>query len=69
MPIDGARAGAFIVVGYLPLALVGTVVFGYSVGNGTIGPVLSTAVLLTGIAYPAVFGALGGATATLLDNE
>lgn len=68
-PIAGGRAGAFVVAGYLPLALVGTVVFGYSVGDGTIAPVLPTTALLAGVAYPAVFGALGGAASTVVGGE
>ncbi|GAA0508440.1 hypothetical protein SAMN04488066_11148 [Halorubrum aquaticum] len=65
-PIEGVRAGGFVVAGYLPLALVGVLVFGYSIGDGAITPILPTAGLLAGIVYPAVFGAGGGAAASLL---
>lgn len=68
-PADGARAGGFVVVGYLPLAVVGAILFGYSVGDGTIAPDLLTAVLLAGIVYPAALGALGGVASTYLGSD
>lgn len=68
-PTEGALAGGLVAVGYLPLALFGVVAFGYSIGDGTIAPVLLTAGLLAGIVYPAVFGALGGTAGTLLGSE
>jgi len=58
---DGATVGALAVVGYLPLAIVGVLAFGYAVGDGTIAPDAITAVLLAGAVYPAVLGGLGGA--------
>jgi len=58
-----AIAGAFTVVGSLPRAILGIVLFSYSVGDGAIEPDAVTAVLLAGIVYPAVFGAIGGAAA------
>lgn len=66
---DAAIAGALVVVGYLPLAVVGALVtaytgsisiFGFEVGSVTIQPQLLPAVLLAGLVYPLVFGALGG---------
>lgn len=68
-PTEGALAGGLVAVGYLPLALLGVVAFGYSIGDGTIAPVLPTAGLLAGVVYPAVFGAVGGAAATVLTGE
>jgi hypothetical protein len=67
-PVDGAKAGAFVLVGYLPLAALGAFLFRYSVGDGAVAPDLVTAVLLAGAVYPAVFGAVGGAAATLLSD-
>jgi len=67
-PVDGAKAGAFVLVGYLPLAVIGAFLFRYSVGDGTVAPDPVTAVLLAGAVYPAVFGAVGGAGATLLSD-
>ena len=67
-PADGAKAGAFVLAGYLPLAVIGALLFRYSVGDGTVAPDLVTAVLLAGAVYPAAFGAAGGAGATLLSD-
>ncbi|SNZ03199.1 hypothetical protein SAMN06269185_0215 [Natronoarchaeum philippinense] len=58
---DGARTGAGVVAGYLPLAVLGILVFGYAVGEGQIGPDAITAVLLAGVVYPLAFGSVGGA--------
>ncbi|MUW13726.1 transporter [Halorubrum sp. CBA1125] len=65
-PAAGAASGALVVVGYLPLAAIGTFLFRYSVGEGAVAPVLVTA-LLAGIVYPVVAGAIGGAAAVLRD--
>ncbi|MFW6318456.1 MAG: transporter [Halorubrum sp.] len=65
-PVDGAKTGALVLVGYLPLAVIGALLFRYSVGDGTVAPDLVTAVLLAGAVYPAAFGGLGGAAAALL---
>jgi len=67
-PADGAKTGAFVLVGYLPLAVIGAFLFRYSVGDGTVAPDLVTAALLAGAVYPAAFGAVGGAGATLLSD-
>jgi hypothetical protein len=67
-PLDGARSGAFVAAGYLPLALVGAFLFRYAVGDGSVAPDVVTAVLLAGAVYPAAFGALGGAGSSLLGN-
>jgi hypothetical protein len=61
-PGSAAAAGAVVIVGYLPLAVVGAFVVGHSFGEGIrIAPDLVTAVALAGVVYPAFFGALGGA--------
>ena len=65
-PDGGARAGAFVLAGYLPLAVVGAFLFRYTVGDGSVAPTLVTAVLLAGVVYPVVFGAIGGAVSSLL---
>ena len=67
-PLDGARSGAFVLAGYLPLALVGAFLFRYAVGDGTVAPDIVTAALLAGAVYPGVFGAIGGAGSSLLGN-
>ncbi|MFB6103521.1 MAG: transporter [Halobacteriaceae archaeon] len=60
---DGALAGATVIVGYLPLAVIGTVVF--TAQNGA--PVLVQSVLLAGIVYPVAIAAIGGGIAAALD--
>jgi len=59
---SGALAGASIVVGYLPLAIIGTFVFTAQDG----APVLVQSVLLAGIVYPVAIGAIGGGIAAEL---
>lgn len=61
----GARAGAAVVLGYLPLAAVGAFVFTIRVGEATARPDLVPAVGVAGVVYPLVFGALGGALAAV----
>ena len=56
-PADGAIAGAAVAIGYFPLALAGRFLFSY---QGSAAPDLVTAVLLAGLVYPLVFGAIGG---------
>lgn len=60
-PVAGAVAGVAIVLGYLPLAVVGAVAVGIDIGDATAGPTLVAAILLAGLVYPLVFGAVGGA--------
>lgn len=65
-----AAAGATIVVGYFPLAGVGTILFETEVGfegqTLTQAPELSTTLLFVGLAYPLAFGAIGGLLASRL---
>ncbi|WP_302082319.1 hypothetical protein [Salinibaculum rarum] len=64
-----AALGASVVAGYLPLAVVGQLVFSYTeTGLGgtvgvTIAPVLLTSVLLVGLVYPLVCGTVGAVLA------
>jgi len=58
---SAAAAGAAVVVGYLPLAVVGALVVGHTLGGDVrIAPDVVTAVALAGLVYPAFFGAVGG---------
>jgi len=66
--MTGALAGVSVVLGYGLAAIAGVVVTGWSVSSegvlrfeASAGPDLLTAVLLAGIAYPLVLGAIGGA--------
>lgn len=63
---DGAVAGGSIIIGYVVLAVVGVFVFRYTLGDGFVGPVPARGVLLAGILYPAVFGAIGGGLAAAI---
>jgi hypothetical protein len=65
-PADGATAGAGVVLGYFPLALVGAFLFSY---QGNIAPDIVTALLLAGIVYPLVFGAIGGAVGPMIGGD
>jgi len=56
-PADGAIAGAAVAAGYFPLALVGRFLFSY---DGSVAPDIVTAILLAGLVYPLVLGAVGG---------
>ena len=61
-PGTAAAAGAAVVVGYLPLAVVGAFAFAHTFGGDIrVAPDLITAVALAGVVYPAFFGAVGGA--------
>jgi hypothetical protein len=57
---SGVRAGVTVTLGYAVLAVIGLFVFRYSVGDSSIHVDYALGVLLAGIVYPAVFGALGG---------
>lgn len=67
---DGAVAGATLALGTVLPALLGTIIF--SVENSIFGltvsqsPALVPGVLLVGLLYPAVFGAIGGVISTQL---
>ncbi|QWC18105.1 transporter [Halorubrum sp. 2020YC2] len=68
-PAEGARSGALVAAGYLPLAVVGTFLFRYAVtGGGSVAPDMVTAALLAGAVYPAAFGAIGGTASSLLSG-
>jgi predicted membrane channel-forming protein YqfA (hemolysin III family) len=63
-PADCAQAGTTVVIGYLPLAVVGIFLFSASSGvsgaDASVGPELATSVLLVGLLFPLLFGAVGG---------
>lgn len=54
--VDGARFGALITIGYFPLIAAGLVLFAYHDTRPDPVP----AILVAGLLYPIVFGALGG---------
>jgi hypothetical protein len=65
-PVDGVKAGATLALGAVVLALLGTFLFKISQGGSSASPDLMTGVLLVGLAYPAIFGSLGGFLSTQL---
>jgi len=64
---EAATSGATVVVGYLPLSIVIAFLVRVPVGQQVAGPDLLTAVLLAGVLYPLVCGAVGGAIAQIAD--
>jgi len=67
---DALRVGPSVALGYLPLAVVGTVLFAISLGESSGGsPTLLTAVVLAGVVYPVVFGTVGAVVGAVLAGE
>lgn len=66
-PADGAMAGATLALGAVVLALVGTFLFEISQSGVSTSPDLVKSILLVGIGYPAIFGAVGGVLSTQLN--
>lgn len=64
---DGAITGAAAAIGYFPLVAAGVFVFATEGSLGTAQPAFAEAVLIAGVIYPTVFGALGGVFAMLID--
>ena len=63
---SAAVAGALVAIGYFLLAAIGTVLFTHGIGDTgrsiAVDPL--TGVLLAGLIYPVVFGAIGGVLAS-----
>ncbi|MCY4731880.1 hypothetical protein KY092_15070 [Natronomonas gomsonensis] len=66
---DGAIAGALVVPGYLILSIVGAFLFRVEAGGASGQPDLLPAIILAGIVYPVVFGAIGGAIASVTAED
>lgn len=66
---NSALDGATVVVGYLPLSVVGVFLFEATVAGTAVGPSLAPGVLLAGVLYPAVFGAAGAGVAALTSGR
>ncbi|WP_324663866.1 hypothetical protein [Haloarcula sediminis] len=64
---DALRVGPAVTLGYLPLSVVGAVLFAISLGESSGGsPTLLTAVVLAGVVYPVVFGTVGAVVGAVL---
>ena len=61
---EGVLAGGAVVVGTLPLSLLGVFIFTITDEGAEIAPVLSDSLLFIGLLFPIIFGALGGALNT-----
>ena len=66
---DGAVAGALVVPGYLVCSVVGAILFRVEAGGASGEPDLLPAVLLAGLVYPLVFGAVGGVVAAVTTDD
>jgi len=66
---QGAMDGATIAIGYAVVAVVAVFLFGASRGDASIAPDPITGVLLAGIVYPLVLGAVGGAIAGVASSS
>lgn len=62
---NGAIAGTAIAIGYVAAAVVGLFVFQY----GGVRPDPTVAILVAGLGYPILFGAVGGAVAVRLFTQ
>ncbi len=64
-PRAGAKRGASVAFGYFPLVALGLVLFSY----GSTRPDPLPAILVAGILYPVVFGAIGGVLWIFVDRQ
>jgi len=70
---EAATAGATVIAGYLPLAAIGAFIFNKSADISRLGQSASfsfevdmaMAIILAGVAYPLIIGAIGGALTTV----
>lgn len=56
----GAKAGGTVVIGYLALSVIGVFIVQVGSGSTSASPDLVTGVVLAGVLYPAIAGAVGG---------
>ncbi len=66
---DGALAGGTIILGSVPLTLIGVFLFSVEEGGSELSPVLSDSVLFVGVLFPLIFGAIGGAISAQLAHR
>ena len=63
---DALLGGMTIAVGYLPVSVLGIAVFAADVGGETVRPDPLGTVLLAGVVYPTILGAIGGLLVALV---
>ena len=68
-PAEGAVTGALVAPGYLLLSVVGAFLFRIEAGGASGQPDLLPAIVVAGVLYPVVFGAIGGAAAAATADE
>lgn len=66
---DGALAGGTIILGSVPLTLIGVFLFSAEFDGAELSPVLSDSVLFVGVLFPLIFGAIGGAVSAQLAHR
>ena len=66
---DGALTGGTIILGSVPLTLIGVFLFSAESDGLEASPVLSDSVLLVGLLFPLIFGAIGGAISAQLAHR
>ena len=67
-PTAGGFAGLTVGLGYLPLTVIGGLLFEITVGGATGGPDLTAAIILAGVIYPAVCAGIGGVGWAVFEN-
>jgi hypothetical protein len=67
-PAAAAQAGLTVAIGYFPLSAAGAFLFVVGADN-PVRPDLVTALLLAGVVYPVVLGAMGGLLSTLVSSD
>jgi len=68
-PIDGAITGAMIAVGYLLVTIVALLVTTLAVDSGVIRASPFDAILIAGLVYPFLFGAIGGTVTYVVQDR
>jgi len=63
---EGALAGGTVVLGVVPLTLIGVVLFTFEEESAELAPALSDSILFVGVLFPLIFGAIGGALSARL---
>lgn len=61
---DAALAGSTLAIGAVPLTIVGTVVFTMEEDGIELAPIFMESLVLVGILFPVIFGAIGGILST-----
>ena len=66
---DGALAGGTVILGSVPLTLIGVFLFSAEFDGVELSPVLLESILFVGVLFPLIFGAIGGAISAQLAHH